>query len=234
MPVEGAPAQPSPGAGAQQAQLKCKVCGSWLSDSFTFCASCGDTMCLNCAVKSNVPQKYQYTQTYIVADRIITIAINFPRCTRCHDTEEYLTTQIRERLRPYHGFRWKSIDVRNQKYADEDSSIVPLQQQLQACSCPKEMLACPRCGKESDAHKYSKFIKRIQKGEIMPKNLMMGPFGEGGKPMPDVISCKDCGYQGVFISGWGLKKFLQKNGPRPLEATIWRGVGSDLVPGARV
>jgi len=234
LPVETGQAKPAMPVEPRQQGLRCKMCNAVLPDQFTFCVSCGDPMCLSCARNSNVVKRYAYTQTYIVVDRTVTFIISFPRCANCKQMEEQLTWAIREKLRPTHALMWKSIDVTKAKYAEQDPDIARLQQQLLSCSCPEQMLACPRCGAKSAAHQYDKLLHQIKKGKARPRNSMIGPFGEGGRPLIDAISCRKCGYEGVFVSGWGLRRFLQRNGPRPLEKTMWVGASREMLAGTRV
>jgi len=208
--------------GPARGELACKVCmRTPLPQEFTFCVSCGDPMCLQCAVGSKVAMTYSYSQNYVVVDREVSIQINFPRCGSCPRMEEALVASIRDRLRPRHPMRYRIANVRNGKYASEDAYIGFLQGQLAMCSQPENMLGCPRCSRASDANEYHKLLKRMEAGEFLTGSLIMGPFGEGGKPLPDLVVCP-CGYAGVFVSGWGLRRFVERFGRDLLVGTVWQ------------
>src|SRR3972149_181185 len=87
--------------GPARRELTCKVCmRTPLPQEFTFCVSCGDPMCLQCAVGSKVAMTYSYSQNYVVVDREVSIQINFPRCGSCPRMGEALVASLRDRLRP--------------------------------------------------------------------------------------------------------------------------------------
>lgn len=210
--------------------IKCKECGKPLSNEFTFCVSCGDPMCLGCAVIHHVSREHSYTYNYGIVEREISLTINYPRCTSCPRNEEHLTAAIKDRLRQYHPFKYRFLDVRQKKYGDRDPYINDLQNKLDWYSCPPDMLACPKCGKSYDINHYRKTLKKIKKGKIVPNNLVMAPFGEGGRLISDYLLCSECGYEGVFISGWGLKRFIQRYTSAPLEGTTWEDASRELIP----